>query len=105
VPLDEAALAEGLNPSPPDLASRAVQAHSDAELHRIVSHGLRATGMPAFAPTHSPAELLALVGFVRHLAWLTEEQAAALAEAAPRDAQHHGPAGAPQVTAAGDHAH
>jgi len=101
-----AEFALGLNPAPPDLASREILAHSDEELHWIVTHGIRATGMPAFSPTHSESDVLAIVAFVRHLPWLTEAEAAELAAAAPRDAHHHDQHGEQSHEAVhDDHAH
>jgi mono/diheme cytochrome c family protein len=101
-----AEFALGLNPAPPDLASREIQARSDGQLHWIVTHGIRATGMPAFSPTHSAIDVLAIVAFVRHLPWLTEKEAAELAAAAPRAAHHHDrPDEPPHEAAQDDHDH
>lgn len=64
---------QGLNPTPPRLE---VEAHewTDAELFRVTKHGIRLAGMPAFGPTHSDEEIAALVGFIRIMEEMTEEE-------------------------------
>jgi mono/diheme cytochrome c family protein len=64
-------IAHGLYPQPPDLALVA-QAYSDGELFWIVNHGIKMTGMPAWAD-HSDKELWATVAFVRKLPGITPE--------------------------------
>jgi plastocyanin len=54
-------------PPVPDLASPAVQRLSDGALFAVIQHGVRWTGMPAFASTHSDDEVWRLVSFVRHV--------------------------------------
>jgi cytochrome c553 len=53
-------------PQPPDLAS-AVDKWSDAELFRIVKHGVRFTGMPAWPTQARDDEVWAMVVFLRAL--------------------------------------
>jgi len=53
-------------PRPPDLAS-AVEEWSDAELFRIVKHGVRFTGMPAWPTQARDDEVWAMVVFLRAL--------------------------------------
>lgn len=78
--VDAAALAEGLLPPPPELADDA--AHwSAAELFWIVKHGVRMTGMPAFAPTHADREIWDVVAFLRRLPEMSSTEYASLAEA------------------------
>jgi mono/diheme cytochrome c family protein len=60
---EPSALAQGLNPAPPDLA-RAARNHPPEELLWVTRHGIRMTGMPAWGPTHNDDELLALVALV-----------------------------------------
>jgi mono/diheme cytochrome c family protein len=74
-------LAKGLNPSAPELQSSDTQAMSDGELFWTVKHGIRMTGMPAFAPTHTDAQIWKIVAFVRHLPNLTPEETAELIKA------------------------
>jgi mono/diheme cytochrome c family protein len=57
---------KGLYPEPPDLA-KASDEWTTGELFWITSHGIRMTGMPAFGPTHSDAELWEVVALVKRL--------------------------------------
>ncbi len=59
-------LAKGLNPEPPDLSEDEDQM-SDAELFWVIKNGIRMTGMPAWGPSHSDAELWDIVAFVKTL--------------------------------------
>ena len=65
--LADGPIARGLNPPAPHLWSKGTQKMSDGEIYWVVQNGIRMTGMPAFGPTHSDAELRSLVAFVRHL--------------------------------------
>jgi len=87
--VDTAEFAKGLNPGPPMLDMDEVQKMSDGELFWVVANGLRATGMPAFAPTHSPREIWQIVSFVRHLPRLSEAESAALKKGQPDEGAHH----------------
>ena len=78
--VDRGEIAEGLSPRPPRL-ERAARTWTDAELFWITKHGIKATGMPAFGPTHSDESLLQLVAVVRRLTEATPEQYAAMAAA------------------------
>ena len=63
--------AQGLYPSPPDLASSDVlQEMNDAEIFWIVKNGLKMTGMPAFGVTHSDSEIWDMVAFIHRLSTL-----------------------------------
>src|SRR5262249_34830848 len=68
----------GLNPVPPLLDARAVQARTDGELFWIVKNGIRLTGMPGWGGTHADRDLWALVAFVRRLPKLTDAERARL---------------------------
>jgi mono/diheme cytochrome c family protein len=70
--IDRGELGQGMLPAPPRLEEEA-RDWSDAELFRITKHGIRLAGMPAFGPTHSDAEIWAIVGFIRQLEEMTEE--------------------------------
>lgn len=61
-------IGRGLYPRAPDLGAPAVQAWSDAELHWIIKHGIRLTGMPGFGHVLEDEEVGALVVYVRTLA-------------------------------------
>ncbi len=67
--------AAGMNPGAPSLASNEIQSMSDGELFWVISHGIRATGMPAFSTTKDEKEIWRIVAFTRHLPRLTAEEA------------------------------
>jgi len=63
--------AQGLYPSPPDLASSdMLQEMNDAEIFWIIKNGLKMTGMPAFGVTHSDPEIWDMVAFIHRLSTL-----------------------------------
>ncbi len=66
--------ASSLNPQPPHLSSKEIQELKDRELYWVVRNGIKMTGMPAFAPTHSEEEILGIVAFLRLLPELTPEK-------------------------------
>jgi mono/diheme cytochrome c family protein len=61
---DKPEINEGLHPRAPDLAE-AAKNWSPAELYLIIKRGIKDTGMPAWAPTHSEEELWELVAFLQ----------------------------------------
>jgi mono/diheme cytochrome c family protein len=69
-----AEFAAGLNPGAPSLDSKEIQSMSDGELYWVVSHGIRATGMPAFSGSKDEQEIWKLVTFARRLPALTAEE-------------------------------
>jgi cytochrome c553 len=71
-------------PHPPDLSGR-VDEWTDSELHRIVLHGVRFTGMPAWPSPAREDEVWLMVAFLRALPGLTESEYRALVTA-PEDA-------------------
>jgi len=87
--VDTSEFAKGLNPGPPMLDMDGVQKMSDGELFWVVSNGVRATGMPAFSPTHSPEEIWKIVAFVRRLPKLTDAEVAALKQGRGDEEEHH----------------
>jgi mono/diheme cytochrome c family protein len=68
----------GLNPKAPEL-SEAAKDWTPAELYWIVKNGVKMTGMPAFAPTHSEKELWAMVAFLEKLKGMTPTEYKAFA--------------------------
>lgn len=60
-------IAQGLNPSPPDLARVKEHAMSDSEVFWVIKNGIRMTGMPAWGRTHDDAEIWDIVAFVKAL--------------------------------------
>lgn len=82
----------GLNPQPPALVSKEIQELKDRELYWVIRNGIKMTGMPAFAPTHSEEEILGLVAFLRLLPELTPEKYKSRIKAAgirEEKASHH----------------
>lgn len=81
----------GLNPKAPEL-SEAAGDWTPAELYWIVKNGVKMTGMPAFAPTHSDKELWAMVAFLEKLKGMTPPQYKTFAssKAEPEEKQHQG---------------
>lgn len=59
-------------PPPPDLGGK-VGEWTDAELFRIVKHGVRFTGMPAWPTQERDDEVWAMVAFLRELPSMDEE--------------------------------
>ena len=64
-------------PRTPDLGSQEVQSWSDPELHWIIKHGVRLSGMPGFGKIYNDEQIWQLVHYVRGLA------------TAPQNAEHH----------------
>ena len=90
---------QGLNPAPPRLEEEA-QEWTDAELFWITKHGIRLAGMPAFGPTHSDEEIAGIVGFIRAMELMTEEEYAervrALESGGSPGGAHTHPPGTPE---------
>src|SRR6266850_397323 len=79
-------IANGLYPQPPDLAVT-VSAYSDGELFWILKHGIKMTGMPAWAD-HSDDELWATVALIEKLAGMTDQDYAKLVAASRAQGGH-----------------
>jgi len=56
----------GLTPEPPDL-QQAAERWSLAELYWIIRNGIKMTGMPAWAPSHTDEQIWQLAAFVQAL--------------------------------------
>jgi mono/diheme cytochrome c family protein len=80
-------VARGLLPEPPRLDEAGEW--SEAELFWIVQNGVRMTGMPAFGPTHSDAELWDLVALLRQLPTLSPPEYRALLDASREHEHRH----------------
>lgn len=78
-----AEIGQGLYPRAPHLR-RAVRDWNDAELYWIVKNGIKLTGMPAFAPTHSEHALWGIVAFIRRLPNMTPAEYSRTVAAATR---------------------
>jgi mono/diheme cytochrome c family protein len=74
----------GLYPSPANLASKLGEHRRDDDqtMHEetarrafwIIKHGIKASGMPAWGPTHDDARIWAMVSFLQKLPELNETQ-------------------------------
>tara|TARA_R110002072_G_scaffold148762_2_gene296333 strand:- start:93 stop:662 length:570 start_codon:yes stop_codon:yes gene_type:complete len=85
--IEQSDMSIGLYPAPPNLSQRADEhGHNHAEeghgnseqsLRRqfwIIKHGVKASGMPAWGPTHDDSRIWAMVAFLQKLPELTPEQ-------------------------------
>ena len=80
-------IAHGLYPPPPDLAVTA-KLYSGGEMFWIIKHGIKMTGMPAWAD-HSNEEVWATVAFLRKLPGMTPEEYATLVIQSMQAGGHH----------------
>ena len=64
--------AEGLVPMPPNLAREATE-WKPAEIHWIVTNGIKMTAMPAFGPTHDEQTVWNITAFVEQLPEMSKE--------------------------------
>ncbi len=71
--IERSEIGQGLYPKAPSLA-RAAKDWTPQQLFWITKNGLKMTGMPAFAPTHSDEMIWAIVAFTKKLPTLTKEQ-------------------------------
>lgn len=92
------ALAQGLNPTPPDLTETAERL-SAAQIFWTIKNGIRMSGMPAWGPTHSDDELWPVVAFVQGLPELDGHAYDELLEAARGSGHHHDAPGPAPVNA------
>ena len=70
---DPSAIAQGLNPKPPDLY-RADREPDAQENFQFIKHGIKMTGMPAFGPTQTEDQVWALVAFLNGLPGISEAE-------------------------------
>ena len=97
---DREEFAEGLYPSPPDLASAMfLEDATDAKLYWVVKHGLKMTGMPSFGLTHDEQTLWGIVAFARQLPQLTPEDYASMVR---KTAHDESSAASPEPTQQGE---
>lgn len=83
----------GLYPSPPNLAEmlRADDDGNAADQRNfwIIKHGIKASGMPAWAPGHDDVRIWNMVAFLKRLPDLTAAQYQILTARGKNDAGHH----------------
>ena len=75
---EQSTIAVGLNPPVPDLGEPETQRRTDGELFFLVTGGIRLTGMPAFERSLPEQLRWDVVGFLRALPKLSDEQLKAL---------------------------
>ena len=68
--------ADGMTPLPPELTHEARE-WSPGEIHWIVKHGIKMTGMPAFGPTHDDQTVWNITAFVKQLPEMSPQTYAA----------------------------
>ena len=74
---EPAGWSRGMRPEPPHLTEAAGE-WTPEEIHWIVRHGIKMSGMPAFGSHHSPDEIASLTAFVGALPGLTSDDYSAL---------------------------
>lgn len=87
----------GLYPSPPDLTSHqddGAPGHGGSEeaarrMFWIIKHGIKASGMPAWGPTHDDQRIWAMVAFLQKLPQLTPTQYQILTARSPGSGNHN----------------
>jgi len=80
----------GLYPSPPNLTlPEDEQANSARRQFWIIKHGIKASGMPAWGPTHDDQRIWAMVAFIQKLPSLTPEQYQILTTRGEGESTHH----------------
>jgi mono/diheme cytochrome c family protein len=75
----------GLRPEPLDLAERAGRDWRPAEIYRVIKHGIKPTGMPAWEFRLSEEELWDLTAFVKLLPTISPKDYKDRDQAEPRD--------------------
>ncbi len=63
-------IGRGIDPKPPPLMT-ASNKWDDSELFWIISHGLKLSGMPGFAPRLSETDLWGIIAFLRRMTFLS----------------------------------
>jgi mono/diheme cytochrome c family protein len=81
--MEKTEISQGLYPRAPELFRG--DPLTAAEQFWVVKHGIKATGMPAWGPTHDDVLLWDIVAFVRTLPTLNSEQYEAVVKSAPED--------------------
>jgi len=83
----------GLYPAPPNLTSAADRQNDAEEQGRrrfwIIKHGIKASGMPAWAPGHDDERIWNMVAFLQRLPELSPQQYQILTARGANDGGHH----------------
>lgn len=79
-----------MSPQPPRL-DQATEEMTPAQLFWVIKHGIKATGMPAWGPSHSDEEIWSMVAFIRQLPQMSATEYARTQQAANTAGMgHHG---------------
>ncbi|HEY0781927.1 MAG TPA: cytochrome c [Thermoanaerobaculia bacterium] len=81
-------IGQGLNPPAPNLAEEAEE-QSPQRLFWVVKNGILVSGMPAFGPTHTDAQVWQIVAFLKRLPKLDAASYAAMVKEAGGEAHEH----------------
>ncbi len=95
--VDQSDLSIGLYPQPPNLVLHSAEEdHNHGDLQQIarrqfwiIKHGIKASGMPAWGPTHNDERIWAMVAFLQKLPELTPEQYQILTARDEDSLEHH----------------
>ena len=78
--LDKSEAGIGIYPQAPDLA-RSAKELPPQDLFWVIKNGVKSTGMPGFAKTHSDSKIWAMVAFLEKMKNMTPQQYAAMQNA------------------------
>jgi mono/diheme cytochrome c family protein len=78
--VEPAAIGQGLHPGARPLSEKATF-YTTEELYWITENGIKSTGMPAFGPTLSREDLLAIIAFMEQLPEISAQEYKAMGEA------------------------
>jgi mono/diheme cytochrome c family protein len=84
--LKPTAIAEGINPQPPNLF-RANRKPRMNEMFRFIKYGVKMTAMPGFGKTHSDDDIWSVAAFLRKAPGMTPQDFATLTGMATSDAK------------------
>ena len=71
---------EAMKPNPPEM-HQAVEHFDDAELHWILTHGIKHSGMPAMGPTHDEKEIREVLAFIKQVPEMSPQEYQAMTQA------------------------
>ena len=77
-------IAEGLNPSAPELSRHAARTMTEAELFWVIRNGIRMTGMPGFEQSQTDEQIWQVAAFIKTMNGMSEAQYEAVIRAVMR---------------------
>ena len=81
--MEKTEISQGLYPRAPELSRG--DPLTPAQQFWVIKHGIKATGMPAWGPTHDDTKIWDMVAFVRKLPTLSPDQYKAIVKSAPEE--------------------